>query len=86
MVHAIAKAQTDKQSAFHDNLKRTAFLAQSRTRLRELLVRMEQQMRLQSSSDIAMSLQDIDTLHFCFDGLDTDSIGVLLCDDFMEYV
>ncbi|EPY18600.1 hypothetical protein STCU_09862 [Strigomonas culicis] len=86
LAQAIKAARAKKASKFLDERSRHGFITQSRQDGTRLIKRMMERMKKDHTSDIPLSMEDVETLRFFFDGVDADHFGVLGRADYMDYI
>ncbi|CAD2221916.1 hypothetical protein AGDE_08408 [Angomonas deanei] len=86
LFEAIRAARANKGSKFLDERQRLAFVNQSKQESEKLIKRMIVRMKRDKTSDIPLSVEDVDKLRFFFDGVDVDHFGVLDRMDYTDYV
>ncbi|KAG5509076.1 hypothetical protein JKF63_06084 [Porcisia hertigi] len=86
LLDAILTARLRKTNRFLDKRQRLPFVAQSKQEAERLIKRMMVRMRKEKTSDIPMSMEDVETLRFFFDGVDVDHFGMLDRTDTTDFI
>ncbi|GET87236.1 tb-292 membrane associated protein-like protein [Leishmania tarentolae] len=86
LLDAILAARVKRTSRFLDKRQRLSFIAQCKQESERLIKRMMVRMKKEKSADIPMSMEDVETLRFFFDGVDVDHFGVLDRTDTTDFI
>ncbi|KAG5482852.1 hypothetical protein LSCM1_06884 [Leishmania martiniquensis] len=83
---AIFAARGKRTNRFLNKRQRLPFITQGKQEADRLIKRMMVRMRKESTTDIPMSTEDVETLRFFFDGVDVDHFGVLDRTDATDFI
>ncbi|KPA75183.1 tb-292 membrane associated protein-like protein [Leptomonas pyrrhocoris] len=86
MLDAIRAAREKRSSTFLDRRRRLAFISQSKQDAERLIKRMMIRMKKEKTSDIPLSMEDVEALRTFFDGVDLDHFGVLDRTDATDFI